>query len=160
MKKIFVIGGGSLLLLVALGFGAFFGGPMLASAHGVASTGKPTTKATQTQTKNKGEEHPLREFTRNHKDALIDQIAPQLHLTAAQLTQKLQSGERLEKIADQQGVKKEALHDVLIKSTDAVIAQELSAKHLDQQHADQLRDLVQKHPFVVAHVLHRVETKK
>jgi polyhydroxyalkanoate synthesis regulator phasin len=44
MKKIFWIVGGSVFLVGAIMFGAFFAGPMLASAH----TGQPTTAATST----------------------------------------------------------------------------------------------------------------
>lgn len=46
MKKIFWIVGGSVFLVGAIMFGAFFAGPMLASAH----TGQPTTAATSTPT--------------------------------------------------------------------------------------------------------------
>jgi polyhydroxyalkanoate synthesis regulator phasin len=46
MKKIFWIVGGSVFLVGAIMFGAFFAGPMLASAH----TGQSTTAATGTPT--------------------------------------------------------------------------------------------------------------
>src|ERR1700724_3305706 len=47
MKKLLLIGGGSLLLLVTIGFGAFFAGPLLASANSnttaSSTAGTPTT---------------------------------------------------------------------------------------------------------------------
>ena len=47
MKKLLLIGGGSLLLLVAIGFGAIFAGPLLASANSKTTSssaaGTPTT---------------------------------------------------------------------------------------------------------------------
>jgi polyhydroxyalkanoate synthesis regulator phasin len=46
MKKIFWIVGGSVFLVAAIMFGAFFAGPLFASAH----TGQPTTAATSTPT--------------------------------------------------------------------------------------------------------------
>lgn len=38
MKKLLVIGGGATLLLLSILFGAFFAGPLLASAHGTQAT--------------------------------------------------------------------------------------------------------------------------
>lgn len=157
MKKIVLIGGSSLLLLMALCLGAFFAGPMLASAHGPSTSTKAATTAT---TQEKTPDHPLREFTRDYKDALIDQIAPQLHLSSSQLTQDLQQGKYIVQIAKEQGISKEKVRDILIQSTDTVITQELSAGHINQHQSDVLRDRVQKHPFVVSHTLHLVETGK
>jgi hypothetical protein len=124
--------------------------PAIASAHSTSTT--PTTS--QAQATDKHADHPLREFTRNHSDQIVDQIAPQLHLSSAQLTQKLQSSERLVKIVKEQGVSLTSLRSIIINSVDNVVAQALSAKNIDQQHADVIKDLVQQHPFVVAHVLH------
>lgn len=154
MKKLFYIGGGSVLLLIALLCGAFFASPLIASAHSTSTTSTPV------QATDKHADHPLREFTRNHSDQIVDQIAPQLHLSSAQLTQKLQSGERLVKIAKEQGVSLTSLKSIIINSVDNVVAQALSAKTIDQQHADVIKNLVQQHPFVVAHVLHRHYSSK
>lgn len=159
MKKLFYIGGGSILLVIALLCGAFFASPLIASAHSTSTT--PTTSQTpQQQTADKHADHPLREFVNTYSDAVVDQIAPQLHLSASQLTQKLQSGEHLGKIAKEQGVSLTSLKSILISSVDNVVAQELSAKKIDQHQADVLKDLVQQHPFVVAHVLHRHYSSK
>jgi len=100
MKKFLLIGGGSLLLLVALLCGAVFASPMFASAHGAATPTKTPTTTTTPKGKHVGkhpEYRPLRVFTRNHADALVDAIAPQLHLTAAQLTDKLKGADKLTK---------------------------------------------------------------
>ena len=153
MKKLFYIGGGSLLLLVALVCGAFFASPLLASAHSAAT--KPTTTTTTKTMKDKHpERRPLREFVRNHADELVDRIAPQLHLSASDLTAKLKSGQHLVDIAKDKGVSKEALRDILVKATNASIDQAVDNGKLNQSQAKVLRDLVHDHPFVVAHVLH------
>ncbi len=158
MKKVLYIGGGSLLLLLALICAAVFASPLLASAHGTAT---PTTTPTSTKgttkhvvAKHTAEYLPLRVFTRNHSDALVDQIAPQLHLTAAQLTEKLKNDGRLVKIAKDQGVSLKDLKAILIKSTNTVIDQELHAGKLDQKRATLLKGLVEKHTFIVGAVLH------
>ncbi len=160
MKKLLVISGSSLLLLVALLCGAFFAGPLLASAHGTTATAtKPTTtkKATPAE---KHEEHPLRVFVRNHKDEIVEQIAPQLHLTAEQLKDKLQHGQRLVDIARDQKISLANLKTIIEKSVNAVIDQQVDAHKLDQKHAALLKTLVEKHPFVTARVLHRQYTVK
>src|SRR6266536_703300 len=46
MKKILLIGGGSALLLLCILFGAFFAGPLLASARGGQTSATPTPSAT------------------------------------------------------------------------------------------------------------------
>lgn len=158
MKKLLYIGGGSLLLLLTLAFGALFAGPLVASAHTASTPTTPTT--TQTTKTDRPAERPLREFVNKYSEEVINQIAPQLHLSADQLKQKLQSGERLVKIAKEQGISRDSLKTILVTSTDKVIGQELDAKKIDQKQADQLKDLVHNHPFVVAHVLHRHYYKK
>jgi hypothetical protein len=165
MKKLLYVGGSSVLLVIALICGALFAAPLLASAHSTSTTPttvKTTTTAlTTTITKDKHPERaPLREFVRNHSDELVDRIAPQLHLTASQVTDKLKSGERLVAIAKAQGISKESLSTILIQTTDASIAQALSNGKIDQTHATLLNQLVQAHPFVVSHVLHRHYTNK
>ena len=159
MKKLLYVGGGSLLLLLALICGAVFASPLLASAHGTSTNPTTTTKST---TKDKHPERaPLREFTRNHADELVDRIAPQIHLTAAQLTEKLKDGQHLVDIAKDNGVSREALKDILVKTTDASVALALKNGKIDQTRATLLDNLVKAHPFVVAHVLHHhYSTKK
>ena len=150
MKKLLYVGGGSLLLLIALLCGAAFASPLMASAHGTAT--KPSTTTT---TKDKHpERHPLRVFVRDRSDEFVDRIAPQLHLTASDLTAKLKSGERLVDIAKDKGVSREALKDILVKATDASIALALHNGKINQSQATVLTNLVKNHPFVVAHVLH------
>ncbi len=157
MKKLLYVGGGSLLLLLALICGAVFASPLLASAHGTSTN--PTTK---TATKDKHPERaPLREFTRNHADELVDRIAPQIHLTAAQLTEKLKDGQHLVDIAKDKGVSREALKDILVKTTEASIDLAQKNGKIDQARATLLTKLLHDHPFVVAHVLHHhYSTKK
>ena len=155
MKKFLYIGGGSILLLLALIVGAFFASPLLASAHRVTTT--PTTSK---HVAHKDIDHPLRVFVRNHSDQIVDQIAPRLHLTDAQLTQKLKSDEGLVKIAKGQDVSAASLKTILVKSTDTVIAQALKAGKIDQKHATLLDTRVKAHPFVVARVLHHHYHKK
>ena len=152
MKKLVYVGGGSLLLLIALLCGAIFASPILASAHSTDT--KPTTTTTTTKKDKHPERRPLRVFVRNRADEFVDRIAPQLHLTPAQLTAKLQSGEHLVDIAKAQGISKASLRTILINATDASIAQALSNGKIDQKQADVLKGLVKDHPFVVAHVLH------
>ena len=150
MKKLLYVGGGSLLLLLALLFGAAYASPLMASAHGAT-----TTPSTTTTTKDKHpERRPLREFTRDHADELVDRIAPQLHLTASELTEKLKSGQRLVDIAKDKGISKEALRDILVKATEASIDLAQHNGKINQQQATVLTNLVKEHPFVVAHVLH------
>ena len=153
MKKLLYVGGGSLLLLIALLCGAVFASPLMASAHGVSTT--PTTKTTTTTKDKHPERRPLRVFVRDRSDEFVDRIAPQLHLTAAQLTARLQSGERLVDIAKDQGISRASLRTILINATDASIALALHNGKINQQQATVLTNLVKDHPFVVAHVLHR-----
>ncbi len=152
MKKLLYVGGGSLLLLIALLCGAAFSSPLMASAHGTAT--KPSTTTTTTTKDKHPERRPLRVFVRNRSDEFVDRIAPQLHLTASDLTAKLKSGERLVDIAKDKGVSREALKDILVKATDASIALALHNGKINQSQATVLTNLVKDHPFVVAHVLH------
>ena len=154
MKKLLYVGGGSLLLLIALLCGAAFASPLMASAHGTSTTPSTTTQTTTTKDKHP-ERRPLREFVRNRADEFVDRIAPQLHLTPAQLTAKLKSGERLVDIAKDQGISKETLSDIIIKATEASIDLAVHNGKINQQQATVLTDLVKDHPFTVAHVLHR-----
>ncbi len=160
MKKFFFIGGGSLLLLLAMLCGAFFASPLIASAHSVATPTTTTTSTLKTHSGKTKAEHPLRAFTRNHSDEIVDQIAPQLHLTSAQLTQKLRSGERLVKIANDQKVSTANLKKIIVTSIDTVVGKEFSAGKITQAHANLLKALVQKHPLVVGGALHHHYTKK
>ncbi|HEV2654687.1 MAG TPA: hypothetical protein VGT82_07000 [Ktedonobacteraceae bacterium] len=160
MKKFFFIGGGSLLLLLAMLCGMFFASPLMASAHSVATPATTTTHTAKTHNGKAKEEHPLRAFTRNHSDEIVDQIAPQLHLTSAQLTQKLRSGERLDKIAKDQKVSTANLKKIIVTSIDTVVSKELSAGKIDQAHATLLKTLVQKHPLAVGGALHHHYMKK
>ena len=154
MKKLLYVGGSSLLLLIALLCGAAFASPLMASAHGTSTTPSTTTQTTTTKDKHP-ERRPLREFVRNRADEFVDRIAPQLHLTPAQLTAKLKSGERLVDIAKDQGISKETLSDIIIKATEASIDLAVHNGKINQQQAKVLTDLVKDHPFTVAHVLHR-----
>ena len=155
MKKLLYVGGSSLLLLIALLCGAVFASPLMASAHSASTTPSTTTKTT-TATKDKHPElRPLRVFVRDRSDEFVDRIAPQLHLTAADLTAKLKSGERLVDIAKDKGISKEALKDILVKATDASIALALHNGKINQSQATVLTNLVKNHPFVVSRVLHR-----
>lgn len=154
MKKLLYISGGSILLLLALVCGAFFASPLIASAHSVATT--PTAK----HVAHKDIDHPLRVFVRGHRDLIVDQIAPQLHLSSSQLTQKLQSGESFVKIAKGQGVSVASLKTILVKSVDTVVAQELKAGKIDQKRATLLDTRVKEHPLVAAHVIHHYYHKK
>lgn len=157
MKKLLYISGGSVLLLLALVCGVFFASPASASAQSVATT--PTAAPAKHSAK-KDIDHPLRVFVRNHRDLVVDQIAPQLHLTGAQLTQKLQSGENFAKIAKDQKVSATSLKAILVKSVDTVVAQELKAGKIDQKHATLLTNRVKEHPVVVARVIHHYYHKK
>ena len=152
MKKLLYVGGGSLLLLIALLCGAAFSSPLMASAHGTSTT--PSTTTTTTTKDKHPERRPLRVFVRNRSDEFVDRIAPQLHLSAADLTAKLKSGQRLVDIAKDKGVSREALKDILVKATDASIALALHNGKINQSQATGLTNLVKNHPFVVAHVLH------
>jgi hypothetical protein len=162
MKKLLYIGGGSILLLLALLCGAFFASPLIASAQSVSTT--PTTSTPTTTTAkhvaHKDIDHPLRVFVRGHHELILDQIAPQLHLSSSQLTQKLQSGESFVKIAKGQGVSVASLKTILVKSVDTVVAQELKAGKITQKHATLLDARVKAHPLVVAHVIHHYYHKK
>jgi hypothetical protein len=155
MKKLLYIGGGSMLLLLALICGAFFASPLIASANSATTT--PTT--TVTKPAHKHVAHPLKAFVRKYSDQIVDQIAPQLHLSSSQLTLKLKS-EGLVKIAKGQNVSAASLKTILVKSTDTVVAQELKAGKINQKSATLLDARVKEHPFVVARVLHRYYHKK
>jgi hypothetical protein len=159
MKKLLYIGGGSILLLLALLCSAFLAGPLTASAQSVSTTPTPTT-TTAKHVAHKDIDHPLRVFVRGHRDLILDQIAPQLHLSSSQLTQKLQSGESFVKIAKGQGVSAASLKTILVKSVDTVVAQELKAGKIDQKHATLLEVHVKAHPMVVAHVIYHYYHKK
>ena len=156
MKKFLYVGGSSLLLLLALLFGSLFAGPLLASAHSSTTTATTSKPTTQKQANEKDYDDPiLREFTRNQKGEIVEQIAPQLHLTSSQLIEKLQSGQRIEDIAKDEGMSTANVATILINSTDTVITQALQAGKIDQKHATDLMTRVHNHPFVVARVLHR-----
>ncbi len=150
MKKLLYVGGGSLLLLIALLCGAAFASPLMASAHG--TTTKPSTSTTKDK---HPERRPLRVFVRDRSDEFVDRIAPQLHLTASDLTTRLKSGERLVDIAKDKGISSKALADILVKATDASIALALHNGKINQSQANVLTNLVKDHPFVVSRVLHR-----
>lgn len=49
MRKLFMIVGGSALLLLSMLFGAFFAGPLIASAHSTQSAATPAKNATKVQ---------------------------------------------------------------------------------------------------------------
>lgn len=159
MKKLLYIGGGSILLLLVLLCSAFLASPLMASAHSVSTTPTPTT-TTAKHVAHKDIDHPLRVFVRGHRDLILDQIAPQLHLSHSQLTQKLQSGESFVKIAKGQNVSVASLKTILVKSVDTVVAQELKAGKITQKHATLLETHVKAHPMVVAHVIHHYYHKK
>jgi len=156
MKKLLYVGGGSLLLLIALLCGAVFASPLMASAHGVSTTPTTTTTKTTKATKDKHPElRPLRVFVRNRSDEFVDRIAPQLHMTASDLTAKLKSGERLVDIAKDKGISREALKDILVKSTEASIDLAVKNGKINQSQATALTNLVKAHPFDVSRILHR-----
>ena len=159
MKKLLYIGGGSILLLLALLYGAFLASPLMASAQSVSTTPTPAAIPAK-HVAHKDIDHPLRVFVRGHRDLLVDQIALQLHLSSSQLTQKLQSGESFVKIAKGQNVSAASLKTILVKSVDTVVAQELKAGKIDQKHATLLDTRVKTHPLVVAHVIHHYYHKK
>lgn len=159
MKKLFYIGGGSILLLLALLCSAFLASPLMASAQSVSTTPTPTT-TTAKHVAHKDIDHPLKVFVRGHRDLILDQIAPQLHLSNSQLTQKLQSGESFVKIAKGQGVSVVSLKTILVKSVDTVVAQELKAGKITQKHATLLDARIKVHPLVVGHVIHHYYHKK
>src|SRR5579872_7172281 len=73
MKKIFWIVGGSVLLAAAIVFGAFFAGPLLASAH----TGQSNTAATGTPTTT----------TNPYCEQYLQDLANRLHVSVSTLQQ-------------------------------------------------------------------------
>lgn len=73
MKKIFLIVGGSALLVAAIVFGAFFAGPLLASAH----TGQSTTPAAGTPTTT----------TNPYCEQYLQDLANRLHVSVSALQQ-------------------------------------------------------------------------
>ena len=91
---------------------------------------------------------------------IVEQIAPQLHLTADQLKDKLQHGQRLVDIAKDQKISRASLKTIIEKSVNTVIDQQVHAGKIDQKRAALLKTLVEKHPFVTARVLHRQYSSK
>ena len=73
MKKIFWIVGGAVLLVGAIVFGAFFAGPLLASAH----TGQSTTAATS----------PSATTTNPYCEQYLQDLANRLHVSVSTLQQ-------------------------------------------------------------------------
>ena len=73
MKKIFWIVGGSVLLVAAIMFGAFFAGPLLASAH----TGQSNTPAANTSTT----------ATNPYCEQYLQDLANRLHVSVSTLQQ-------------------------------------------------------------------------
>ncbi len=73
MKKIFWIVGGSVFLVAAILFGAFFAGPLLASAH----TGQSNTAATSTPTTS----------TNTYCQQYLQDLANRLHVSVSVLQQ-------------------------------------------------------------------------
>src|SRR6516164_1945186 len=79
MKKILMIGGGSTLLLLCIAFGAFFAGPLLASAR----SGQTTTPAASTPT-----------GTNPYCQQYLQDLANRLHVSVSALQQdKLSAAE-------------------------------------------------------------------
>lgn len=216
MKKILMIAGASTLLLAAILVGAFFAGPLIASASSsqnqataASSATNPSCelylqtlasklnvsvttleqdqaaardavinqavkdgKLTQAQAtaieqriasrqactgKARGlgvESAILRQTLAQNRSALISQIAPSLHLTAAQLQSDLQNGQTLSQIAKAQNVSESQLHTIALNAVQSVLNQEQQAGKITQWQNTTFMTYLKNHPALVKHWLH------
>lgn len=223
MKKIFWIAGASALLVAAILVGAFFAGPLIASANGSqnqATAGSSATntycqlyeqtlagklnvststleqdqaasrdavisqavkdgKLTQAQAtaiENRITSHQacsgkhadlgvegaiLRQTLLQNRSTLLNQIAPGLHLTAAQLQSDLQNGQTLSQIAKAQNVSESQLHTIVLNAVQTTLSQAQQAGKITQWQDTSFTTYLKNHPAVVEHLLHHsFATKK
>lgn len=216
MGKIFLIGGISALLLACILVGAFFAGPLMASAssgQNQAATSSSATNAncelylqtlasklnvsvstleqdrvaardavinqdvkdgklTQAQAttieqllashqacsgKQKGlgiEGAILKQTLKQNQAALLAQIAPSLHLTAAQLQSDLQKGQTLSQIAQAQQVSESQLHTTVINAVQTVLQQAQQTGKITGTQDTMFLTYLKNHPALVEHWLH------
>ena len=216
MKKILFIGGGSALLLLCILFGAFFAGPLFASARGgqttatAASTPTATNpycqqylqdlakrlgvsvstlqqdklasaedvlaqlvkdgKLTQTQAnqmKQRLESHQacsgngrglwgrgvMIQSLKQYLPSVASQVAQGLHMNANQLMAQLQSGKSLSDIATAQGVSSTQLQTLVTSAIQSAVNKAVSDGNLTQQQAASIKQMLQKNPAALNHLL-------
>jgi polyhydroxyalkanoate synthesis regulator phasin len=216
-KKIFIVIGGATLILMGLLVGAFFAGPLLASASSgnnqSASAASATTgtnayctqyqqnlanelhipvstlqqdqktaidatinqmvkdgKLTQSQATAiearvnahqacTGKGKPAGrfiagQFLQKYRSAIENSIASGLHLTAAQLTTQLQSGQSLSQIATAQHISATQLHTIVVNAVQSALKQAVSSGDLTQAQANSFSQLLSSHPQFLNRILH------
>ena len=107
MKKIFWIVGGSVFLVAAILFGAFFAGPLLASAH----TGQSTTAATSTSTTT----------TNPYCEQYLQDLAGKLNVSVSTLQQ--------DKLSAREGVLAQMVKDGKLTQSQATAIQQRLQSH-------------------------------
>jgi polyhydroxyalkanoate synthesis regulator phasin len=215
-KKIFIMIGSATLILMGLLVGAFFAGPLIASASSSsnqsasaasAATGT-NTYCTQYQQNLANELHvsvsTLQQDQKTALDATINQmvkdgkltqsqataiearvnahqactgkgnrvghfitgqflqkyrgtiensIASGLHLTTAQLTTQLQSGQSLSQIATTQHISATQLQTIVVNAVQSALKQAVSKGDLTQAQANTFSQLLSSHPQSLNHIL-------
>jgi hypothetical protein len=134
LKKFLLIGGGSALLLLCTLFGAFFAGPLLASAR----NGQTNTAASSTPTTNP--------YCEQYLPGIANQVAQGLHMTVDQLKTQLQSGKSLIQIATTQGVSSSQLQTLVTSAIQNAVNKAGHDGNLTQQQATDIMQMLQKHP--------------
>ncbi len=217
-KNIFFVIGGVALLAIGLLVGAFFAGPLIASAasggNSTASTTAATTgtntyctayqqnlanelhisvstlqqdqktaiddtinqmvkdgKLTQAQATTlearvnahqactgKGKANPAAhfvtgQFLKKYRGDIETSVASGLHLTTAQLTTQLQSGQSLSQIATAQHVTTTQLQTIVTNAVQSALNKAVSNKDLTQTQANTFAQMMKSHPQFLAHLL-------
>jgi hypothetical protein len=137
-----------LVLLLVTGCGST---TSTSTASKVSTTSTPGVTATSTSTtaKKSGRQSAaaqLGPILSVYVPALKNQIAQGLHLTATQLTQKIQAGQTLTAIASAQGLSATQLSALIASALSTSLAPAVKAGQLTQQQLERLTQRLQRYP--------------
>jgi hypothetical protein len=96
----------------------------------------------------------LKQTLKQNQATLVAQIAPGLHLTAAQLQADLQKGQTLSQIAQAQKVSESQLHTIVISAIQTVLQQAQQAGKITQVQDTTFLTYLKNHPALVERWLH------
>lgn len=216
-KNLFFVLGGVTLLLIGLLVGAFFAGPLIASAasgSNSSTSATPTTtgpntyctsyqqnlanelhisvsalqqdqktamdttinqmvkdgKLTQSQANTMearvnahqactGKANPVGhfitgQFLKKYRGDIEHSVASALHLTTAQLTTQLQSGQSLSQIATAQHISTAQLQTIVTNAVQSALNKAVSNQDLTQAQANTFAQMMKSHPQFLAHLLY------
>jgi flagellar basal body-associated protein FliL len=150
MKRstILIIGGAVVILLIALGVGAFFLLPSLTAASQANTTATPTVAPTPTQTVNK-----IAQDLRQNAPTIKSQIAQGLKLTPDQLTAQLQAGKTLSQVAAAQGISPTQLQTIVTNAIETGMQPAVADGDLTQTQLDRLAKRYANNPDLLDRLL-------